>query len=328
MQENFTTQNIPPEPFFIFERRKVKKTAMSVGIAFIILLFIPRVCIYAFFWAMAILGQNGAKIITEPAFQQLWQIVVSILMMVIPAFIIPRLEKKKTAELISFKRPRKRLFLPFVLIGIGVCAFANIATNVIASIMESFGFFYSAPEVEVPSGVFGVVLVILSTAVTPALVEEFLMRGSVLGSIKDMGEDVAVIVSAVLFGLMHGNFVQMPFAFIVGLILGMAVIKTGSLWTGVAIHFINNFMSVLLVEFLPLGDSVFLNSAVTAGYFMISLTLGFVGILMLKGRSKEALSLSAGELTASFKEKLLWFFTSPLIIIGIALTIAEGAGWF
>ena len=328
MQENFTTQNIPPELFFTFERIKIKKTAKSVGIAFIILLFIPRVCLYTLLWVLAILGQNGAKIITDPAFQQLWQIVVSMLMMVIPAFIIPRLEKRKTAELISFKPPNKKLFLPFVLIGIGVCAFANIATNVIAAIMESFGISYSAPETTVPTGIFGVVLVILSTAITPALVEEFLMRGSVLGGIKGFGEDVAVIISAVMFGLMHGNFVQMPFAFIVGLILAIAVIKTGSLWTGVAIHFINNFMSVLLGEFLPLGDSVFLNSAVTAGYFMISLTLGFVGILMLKGRSKEALSLSAGELTASFKEKLIWFFTSPLIIIGIALTIAEGAGLF
>ncbi len=322
MQEENIYQNIQNEMILkILERERVKKTAFRIGTAYLLLLFIPLLCNYAFIWSASYFKFNIQKVLSEPIFQNMWQIAVSMIMMVLPALFLIGLEKKAEPNIVFFDKPKKGLFLPFIFIGVGVCAFANIATNVIALFLEQFGIYYSSPELTKPDGIFGTIIIILSSAVTPALVEEFLMRGAVLGSARRYGEDVAVLLSAILFGLMHANLLQIPFAFMVGLVLGYAVIKTGSIWTGCIIHFINNFMSVLLSDLLPFGDAEYLKSAVTTLYFAISLALFFVGILMLPKMEKGALRLESGEIKATFKEKMGWFLSSPTIILGILLTI-------
>lgn len=329
MQENNIYENVQKEMFLKYlERQRVKKSAMQIGIAYLLLLFIPMICNYLFVWSSSFLKFNIPKVLSEPAFQNMWQIAVSMAMMLIPAVFIIKTDREKTGEMISFDKPKKGLFLPFVFIGVGVCAFANIATNLFAVILEEVGIYYSSPQLTKPDGFFGIIIIILSTSVTPALVEELLMRGAVLGSVKPYGEDLAVIVSAFLFGLMHMNILQIPFAFIVGLILGISVIKSGSIWTGMAIHFINNFMSVLIADILPVGNSETLRNGITTIYFAISLALAFVGVLMLRGKEKEALRLDRGELKASFKEKLGWFISSPAIIISIVLSVLMTAGIF
>lgn len=327
MQENNIYENMPKDAFLNFlERQQVKKTATRIGTAYLLLLFIPLVCNYVFIWCSTYFKFNIQKVLSEPAFQNMWQIAVSMAMMLIPAALLIKTDRFKAEKLISFTKPKKNLFLPFILIGVGVCAFANIATNVFAIFLESVEIYYSSPELTKPDGFFGIIIIVLSTSVTPALVEELLMRGAVLGSVKPFGEDFAVIVSAFLFGLMHTNILQIPFAFIVGLVLGIAVIKSGSIWTGVAIHFINNFMSVLIADILPIGNSEMLMNALTTLYFAISLALAFVGVLMLRSKETDALKLDRGELKAGFREKLGWFVSSPTIIISIVLSVLMTAG--
>ena len=322
MQERNLYEDIQNEVFIrLIEKERVKKTAFKIGIAYLLLLFIPMLFSYLFVWGASFFRFNTSKVLSDPAFQNIWQITVSITMMIIPAIFLIKAEKRHIGEIISFGKPEKKLFLPFILIGVGVCAFANSATNVIAIFLEDFGIYYSAPSLAKPNGFFGTILLIISTAITPALVEEFLMRGAVLGSLKKFGEDIAVLISAVMFSLMHANILQIPFAFIVGLILGFAAIKTGSIWTGIAIHFINNFMSVLLSDLLTFGGSDIIKNATTTIYFAISLLLAFVGILMIPQEEKDAFKLEKGEMRATFKEKLGWFLTSPAIIICIAISV-------
>ena len=312
----------------LLEKRAIKRTATGVGVAYLLLLIIPRICAYLFYGASSLFNFDAATIVQDDAFQHIWQISVSFLMMLLPAVAFSLFERKRTSELIFFKIPKKGLFTPFILIGVGVCAFANIATNTIATILEAFGISYTAPEMPLPDGAFGIILLIISTAITPAVLEEFLSRGALLCGLRQYGEAFAVFISAGFFGAMHGNVVQIPFAFIVGLILGIAVIKTGSIWTGVAIHFINNFMSVLLGELLPFGDSVYLNIVITAVYFAASLMFSFVGVYMLKGKTTEVFALDRGDSVSTFREKIGWFCFSPMTIVSIIATVATCAELF
>ena len=50
--------------------------------------------------------------------------------------------------------------------------------------------------------------------------EEILFRGFLLQNFKRYGVRFAIIFSAILFGIYHGNIVQTPFAFILGLMKG------------------------------------------------------------------------------------------------------------
>ncbi len=130
--------------------------------------------------------------------------------------------------------------------GMAIAIFANVAASWIMSWLTAFG----VPEPEMPDmlqpTLISLALNILSTAILPALIEEMIFRGYILRALRPHGDGLAVVLSAVLFALFHGNVLQIPFAFILGLVLGYLMVQTDSIWPSVVLHFSNNLMSVLL----------------------------------------------------------------------------------
>lgn len=77
--------------------------------------------------------------------------------------------------------------------------------------------------------------------------EEIIFRGIILeGLLKNYSTQKAIIFSALIFGLIHFIPIQVINAFFMGIILGWIYLKTRSLWICIALHVINNGLSVLL----------------------------------------------------------------------------------
>lgn len=86
---------------------------------------------------------------------------------------------------------------------------------------------------------------IVTVAILPALCEEFVHRGLILRGVADkIGYKKAIIISSVLFGLMHLNITQFFYATILGLFMGFLVTMTRSIWPAIIMHFCNNFLNV------------------------------------------------------------------------------------
>ncbi len=138
------------------------------------------------------------------------------------------------------------------MLGIGVVGGMAIAifANVVASWIMSWLTMLGVPEPEIPDmlqpTLISLALNVVATAVLPALIEEMIFRGYILGALRPHGDGLAVVLSAVLFALFHGNVLQIPFAFILGLVMGYLTVQTDSIWPAVLLHFTNNLMSVLL----------------------------------------------------------------------------------
>lgn len=78
--------------------------------------------------------------------------------------------------------------------------------------------------------------------------EEFVFRGAIYGGYKKSGGVVrAILLSSLAFGLMHMNFNQAIYAFVIGILLSMLVEATGSLWASVFCHMIFNSFSVCMM---------------------------------------------------------------------------------
>lgn len=78
--------------------------------------------------------------------------------------------------------------------------------------------------------------------------EELVFRGIVYQGYRKSGAAFrAMILSAVLFALMHMNFNQAAYAFVIGLMLVLLVEATGSLWSSVAFHMLFNSQQVCLM---------------------------------------------------------------------------------
>lgn len=87
---------------------------------------------------------------------------------------------------------------------------------------------------------------IMSVVVCAPLLEEVLFRGLIFESCRErFGGGGAVLISALLFGLIHGVAVQVINAFIVGIILGYIYLRTRSLANVIILHAINNAIAYL-----------------------------------------------------------------------------------
>lgn len=196
------------------------------------------------------------------------------------------------ASQFPLSRPEKGSLAPLVALGLGVCMLANMVTNFIVNLFEAVNLPLQMPTMDTPATLGGQILYVIVMAVLPAFVEEFAFRGVVLQSLLPYGTKMAVVVSSLLFALFHGNFVQMPFAFIVGLVLAYVVVRSGSMWTGVVLHFCNNFFATALeLIFRDAGDAYV--SLANLIYMCVILIAGIVGFLVF--RQKFGLSISRTE---------------------------------
>lgn len=140
----------------------------------------------------------------------------------------------------------------------------------------------------------GFVSAFIVVGICPAIAEEFAFRGFLFGTLKDKWKPwLAIVVSAVLFGAYHMNLLQFIGGTMMGIGLAYVAYKSGSIWVGALMHFINNGLSVvfqyypeLIMKIPILGEEVY-----SAGDMLILLGIGIVftllGILLLK-REKNA----------------------------------------
>lgn len=78
------------------------------------------------------------------------------------------------------------------------------------------------------------------------IAEELLFRKAVISRTAKYGDGIAIIFSALLFGLYHGNLNQFVYAFSLGLALGFIYLKTNNIRYTILLHMLVNFMGSIL----------------------------------------------------------------------------------
>ena len=91
-----------------------------------------------------------------------------------------------------------------------------------------------------------IIFALIGLGLLPAFIEEFIFRGAILQGLRKHGDWFAIIVSALLFMLIHANIQQTFYQFGFGLLAGWLVVKTGTIWVSILIHALNNCFIVTL----------------------------------------------------------------------------------
>lgn len=94
-------------------------------------------------------------------------------------------------------------------------------------------------EIESATGGSTTLSMFLYAAFIGPAAEELVYRGIVLRSLQKYGKGLAIVVSSILFGVMHGNFLQGIFAILVGIVLSYITIEYSIKWA-ILLHIINN----------------------------------------------------------------------------------------
>ena len=88
-------------------------------------------------------------------------------------------------------------------------------------------------------------LMILVVGIIGPICEELMFRGIVFHRLKDwVKPQAAIVISALLFGIYHGNVIQFFYATCMGVMLAIIYDKTGTLWISIVAHIAANLWSL------------------------------------------------------------------------------------
>lgn len=174
------------------------------------------------------------------------------------------------------------------------------------------------------------------TALLPGVCEEIAHRGLIYAGYKECKWKF-VIVSALLFSLMHQNIVQTGYTFFFGASLALIMYYTGSIWGGIFIHFANNAWVVLsgysdqhpdgALGFIAKIQDYFYSSdfGFLLGIMLVVLCAGLLVLFfyLLRKRAEKAYRVGAPfdnpakDVLPLYKDIPLWV----TIVVGVAATL-------
>ena len=178
--------------------------------------------------------------------------------------------------------------------------------HIAVEILDSMGV-NSSLDTGVPYTFNGVanVLYVIGVAVIPPLVEELGFRGVMLSALRRYGDGFAVVVTALAFGLFHGNPIQIPFAFCVGLALAYIMVRTNNLLLCVIIHALNNGISVffeLIAPYVSEGMYNLLNVTIAYGLILV----GAICVVIMLTRYKKQFGSRKMVVMSPWGPQVLW----------------------
>lgn len=239
--------------------------------------------------------------------------------LVLPPFLLLKMHGIRLQEAVPMEKTPFSTACLAVCFGAFVCTLANYPAEWVIQWQQSMGYSGVIPSYEVSAEPAVQLLYFFSVAVLPALVEEFFFRGAVLRMFRRFGDGFAVVASAVLFSLFHGNLAQSVFALICGLVLGFLLVRTNCIWVPVAVHFINNGLScawsMLAVSVGTAAANAFSNCATLA-----ILALGLLSLILLVFLKKGFFSSMGRRGILSGGQKILDFLLNPGCIVFLVYT--------
>lgn len=246
-----------------------------------------------------------------------WQMKVSVpmalllsqLTIIFPFIIYCLVEKQNPLKLIRFKKIRPiSIFFAFIiaLFSYPVVIFLN---------MLSMLFVDNAMTDIMPAVLeMGLLPGLLFMAFMPAVVEETIFRGMLYNQYAKYRPVAGIILSAVLFGLMHMNFNQMPYAIYLGIIMALLLEVTDSIIAPMVIHFTMNASSTIMVF---LSQGMLEMTGETQNTNLISSFKESYQMAM----QQSGIELSAQELEGMFPIFLIGILLGAAVMAGISLII-------
>jgi len=99
----------------------------------------------------------------------------------------------------------------------------------------------------------------LAIGILAPLAEEVVFRGAILRTLLKLFDRrwywAAIFLSAVIFGLVHGNVQQFVHAALIGLLLGWMYYRTDSIVPGVVFHWVNNSAAYVIANLIPNAEN-------------------------------------------------------------------------
>ena len=207
----------------------------------------------------------------------------------------------------------------FNIIGVGI-ALIGLTQLALPYIYEFFGINYDILEkfeILPTSSAVSKIIFFVVLAVLPAIFEELLCRKAILNCAKRYGNVFAVVFSALIFAIIHMNFGQAIFAFLMGIIFAIIAIKTNSIKIPILLHFLNNGYAALMAIFTDNALVLGLINNVVIGILIFSFIILVKNVSSIFKVKKEDLKINF-DFKYIFKDYTFIIAMSLLVIMFLA----------
>ena len=114
---------------------------------------------------------------------------------------------------------------------------------------------------------------LLFTGILVPIMEEIIFRYGIFGTLARSNVVVAYIVSTVIFGLMHGNPIQICYTAVMGFVMAFLYHKGKNLWYPIALHVAVNSSSTVMTHFPEQGSLILIGIGIVGLILMILMVL-------------------------------------------------------
>ena len=176
-------------------------------------------------------------------------ILLSEAMLIVPTVFILLFSKDKLTEVFSIRKINWRTFF-------GVIAF-TMAASPLVTLVNLVSQLFVENTVTTNSGQFlslHPLLLVFFVGILAPVCEEAVFRGAIFSGYKKEGNVwKGILISALLFGLLHMNINQASYAFVIGILLGFLLEATGSIFSTMLFHILVNSTNAIM---MIISDSV------------------------------------------------------------------------
>lgn len=238
-----------------------------------------------FGYVMLIVARLVDSRVTNPHLSTLLAVIFEIAIFVIPGVVcvclMQRLPQRTrlTPSALFLSRPDARRILPCASALVGLCCLAFLLTIMLCGDSTPAGGFdlYNTFTARGGEGFFGNVRLIVCYALLPAVCEEFMFRGLVCFEYRNGGVVRSVVMSSLLFGMLHLELKLLPVYIVSGVVLCLVLYATRSLIACVAVHLLYNIFAIYLQPYL---SSFYLTTASRALFLMLLVSIMLIAALV------------------------------------------------
>lgn len=156
------------------------------------------------------------------------------------------------------------------------------------------------------------------------IAEEIVYRGILLENLRKFGDIFAVIISALIFGMLHGS--RLPHTFLAGLFMGILYIRSNNLIYPIVMHIFNNLFYSSFIFWLEKVLNIDNKNIASLISVVICIFIASILYIILKKKnSKEIENINIANIKEIFKrfkedkEKYKMFFEVGTVILSLIL---------
>ena len=256
----------------------------------------------------------------------LLEICVFVLCLFVPISLYFFFSGKKYTQTVPMGKPE----LLQICFGVGTTVIignfaASIGDTVLAILFSIFGMeekYYAMLQNDTtyPSNFWLIPLFVLVLAILPAFFEEIAMRGIGVSVTRKFGVLFTLLFSGFFFAFMHSSWIQIPYAFVIGIVLSYFTLRFNTIWIAIVSHFIFNFNSVVQCLILQnAGVYADILNTIWAFLFMSLMAGLMIAGIIIYGIKRPDIPKSE----YSWGETMKILFSSPFLYIFIVLEICQ-----